>query len=256
MTIDTAGPAPVHPVPVTATKGSFERLAGVLFSPGETFADIARKPTVLVPLLLFIVLGYLSVIVMVPRMDWESVQAQQMQQMKKRNVNMTDADMERASKMTKAFSSVVMYVSPLLGVLWYVIVAVVLFGAVRLMGGEGTFKQALSATLYAWVPLVLFSIILTIVIAARGTIDPTQMATAFKSNPAFLVDMKEHPVLFALLSSLDLFTIWTIVLLIFGFSALSKLSWAKTAAIVAGLWIVMVMVKIGFAALTAVQTSA
>jgi hypothetical protein len=256
MTIDAAGPAPIHPVPVTPTKGSFERLVGVLFSPGETFADIARKPTVLVPLLLFIILGYVSVIIMVPRMDWESVQAQQMQQMKKRSPSMSDADAERASKVGKAVGSVMMYISPLLGVLWYLVVAVVLFGAVRLMGGEGTFKQAFSATLYAWMPLVLFGIILSVVILARGTIDPTQMATAFKSNPAFLVDLKEQPVLFALLSSIDLFTIWTIVLLIFGFSALSKLSWAKTATIVVGLWVVMIVVKIGFAALTAAQTSA
>jgi Yip1-like protein len=256
MTIDAAGPAPVHPAPVTPAKGSWERLFGVLFSPGETFADIARKPTVLVPLLLFIVIGYISVIVMVPRMDWESVSAQQAQQMKKQRPNMSDADIERASKVGKAVGSVMMYVSPLLGVLWYLVVALVLFGAVRLMGGEGTFKQAFSATLYAWMPLVLFSIILTIVIIARGSIDPTQMATAFKSNPAFLVDMKEQPVLFSLLSSIDLFTIWTIVLLIFGFSALSRLSWAKTATIVVGLWVVMVMVKIGFAALTASQAAA
>ena len=67
MTTDTAGSAPLPPASVAPAKGSFERLAGVLFSPGETFADIARKPTVLVPLLLLILLGYVSVFLMVPR---------------------------------------------------------------------------------------------------------------------------------------------------------------------------------------------
>lgn len=254
MTIDTAGAAPVPPA--APAKSDPERLAGVLFSPGETFADIARKPTFLVPLILYLVLGYIGTFLVMPRMDWDAVTAQQAEQMKKQRPNMTDSDVEQAAKVGKAIGTVTAYVAPLLGVLWYLIVAVVLFGAVRLMGGQGTFKQAFSATLYAWVPLVLFSILLTIVIVARGNIDPMAMATAVKSNPAFLVDMKEQPVLFSLLSSFDVFTIWTIVLLIFGFSALSKLSWAKTAAIVVSLWIVMIMIKIGFAALGAAQMRA
>ena len=55
------------------------------------------------------------------------------------------------------------------------------------------------------------------------------MATMIKTNPGFLVDMKTHPMLFALLSSLDVFTIWTVVLLIIGFAALSRASKAKAA---------------------------
>lgn len=256
MTVDSIAPAPMEPPAAVASKGAFARLIGVLFEPGATFADIARKPTVLVPLIVFVVLGYIGSIIMIPRMDWDAVTEQQAQQMKKQRPNMSDADIERMGKVAKAMGTVTGYIAPILGILWYLIVALVLFGAVRLMGGEGTFKQAFSATLHAYVPLTLFGVILWIVVLAQGTIDPTAMATVVKSNPAFLVDMKEQPVLFALLSSFDLFTIWTVVLLIFGFSALSKLSWAKTAAIVVTLWMVMVMVKLGFAALTAAQMRA
>ncbi len=255
MTIDSSAPAP--PPALIPAKGAVERLIGVLFTPGETFADIARKPSFLVPLLLFTLVGYACTFLVMPRMDWDSLMAQQAEQMKKQRPNMSESDLEQVGKMGKAMGKVTSYIAPLLSLLWYLVVALILFGAVRVMGGEGTFKQAFSATLYAWMPLFLFSIILTIVVIARGTIDPMTMATAVKSNPAFLMDMKEQPVLFALLSSLDVFTIWTIVLLIFGFSALSKLSWAKTAAIVVTLWVVMILVKIGFAALgAAAQTAA
>lgn len=255
MTNDSSAPASAPAVP--PAKSAIERMIGVLFSPGETFADIARKPTFLLPLLLFTVVGYACTFMILPRMDWDSVMAQQAEQMKKQRPNMSEADLEQAGKMGKAIGRVTAYIAPLLSLVWYLVVALILFGAVRVMGGEGTFKQAFSATLYAWMPLFLFSIILTVVVVARGTIDPMTMATAVKSNPAFLVDMKEQPVLFALLSSLDVFTIWTIVLLIFGFSALSKLSWSKTAAIVVTLWLVMILVKSGFAALgAAAQTAA
>jgi hypothetical protein len=79
------------------------------------------------------------------------------------------------------------------------------------------------------------------------------MATVLKSNPAFLVDMKEHAVLFSLLSSLDIFTIWTIVLLIIGFAALTRSSKAKSAAIVIPLWAVVILIKVGFAAMGAAR---
>ncbi|MGZ5473791.1 MAG: YIP1 family protein, partial [Thermoanaerobaculia bacterium] len=139
---------------------------------------------------------------------------------------------------------------------WWAVLALILFGAFRLMGADVGYKQALSATLYAWVPLTLFSILSTIVIVMRGNVDPTHMATIVKSNPAFLVDMQAQPVLYSLLASFDVFTIWTIVLLVFGFAAASKFSRAKSAAIIVSLWIVMLVIKVGFAALGAARMNA
>ena len=116
--------------------------------------------------------------------------------------------------------------------IWHLIVALVLFGAFRLLGGEATFKQAFSATLYRMDAAGTLRHHPDHRSHGAGTIDPTTMATVVKSNPAFLVDMKEQPVLFALLSAIDVFTIWTIVLLSFGFSASSRFSLAKSASIV------------------------
>jgi hypothetical protein len=254
MTIDTAGAAPAPPQPAAPSKNVFERIAGVLFSPAETFADIARRPDILWPLLIIIIIGYATTFVMMPRMDMDAAFAEQEAQMRKQN--MSDADIERAQNIGKGFMKVMTFVGPAVGVLWYLVVAVVLWGACRMMGGQGDFKQAFSATLYAWMPLIIFGIILTIVAVARGSIDPTQMATAVKSNPAFLVDMKEQPVLASFLATFDIFTIWTVVLLVFGFSALSRLSKAKVATIVLVLWGLMIVVKLGFAALGAARMNA
>jgi hypothetical protein len=92
---------------------------------------------------------------------------------------------------------------------------------------------------------------MAIVVASRGAFNPTEAATLVKSNPAFLVEQKAQPALFSLLSSLDVFTIWTLVLAVFGFSAMSRLSRKTSAVIIFSLWIAFVFVKIGIAALTA-----
>lgn len=249
---DIADASPTPP-PAAPTKNTLQRIAGVLFAPAETFQDIARKPNILGPLLIIILLGYVSTFFIIQRMDWNAVMEAQMDQMKKQNPNMTQEDVDRASRITSTFGKAIGWVAPLMGVVWYVIVAGALLLAFRMMGGEGNFAQALSTSLYAWMPLLISGILMTIVIIARGSVDPTQMATVVKSNPAFLVDMKEHAVLFSLLSSLDIFMIWTIVLLIIGFSTFTKSSKAKSAAIVISLWAVVILIKVGFAALGAAR---
>ncbi|MDQ3281227.1 MAG: YIP1 family protein [Acidobacteriota bacterium] len=231
----------------------FQRIAGVLFAPAESFEEIARKPDIVAPMLVIVAISFLTVAAIVPRFDMESLISNQRETIQKQNPNMTEADFERIGRMTSAFAKVMFWLSPLFNLIVYVVFASVLLFAFRLMAGEGTFAQAVSATLYAFIPLVLFSIILAIVVLVQGSFDPVTAPTIVKSNPAFLVDFKEQPVLFSLLSSLDLFTIWTVVLLIFGFAALSKLPRARSAAIVIFLWFVFILVRVGFAAMGAAR---
>lgn len=255
MTIESAGPSPAQPVTAVPNgKNSFQRLAGVLFAPAETFQDIARKPDILVPLIVLLLISYASTLLIMPHLDFDAVVAQQAEMMQKQNPNMSAADVARIGRITKGMAKVTGFVAPVLVVIGFVLVALVLWGACRMMGGAGDFKQAFSATLYAWVPRVIIAgIIGTIIVMTKGMVDPTAMPALVKSNPAFLVDMKEQPILFSLLASFDVFVIWTIVLLIIGFSTLSKLSRAKTAAIVITLWFVTIFVKLGFAALGAAR---
>jgi hypothetical protein len=249
-------PPGIPPAVAPPAKNFGQRIAGVLFAPAETFEDIARRPDVLMPLILILVISFLSTAVVMPRMDLEAMAAEHGETMRKHNPNMASADIERMEQFTVALAKVTGWISPLFVLLWWVIIAAVLLLAMRLMGGEGSFKQAFSGTLYSWMPLAVFGIITSIVVVARGTFDPTTASTLVKSNPAFLVDMKEQPVLFSLLASFDVFTIWTLVLFILAVAAISKLSRARSAAIVISLWVVMIVIKLGFAALGAARMPA
>jgi len=254
-TDDSSQPAapPVAPPAAEPDVNPFQRIAGVLFAPVRTFAEIARRPDILVPLVLIIVIGYASTIAIMPRIDWDTVMDQQFAQARKANPNMSDEDFQRMSKFGMAMGKGIAYVQPLLAVIWYVIVAGVLLLGVRMFGGEGNFQQAFSVTLYAWFPLILYGILTTIVVVAKGTFDPTHVATLVKSNPAFLIDMKQHFVLYSLLSMLDVFTFWMLALLIIGFASVSKFSKAKAAAVVIPAWLLLVLIRLGFAAMGAAR---
>lgn len=249
----TTTPTTTETVEAPPHKGVLQRIAGVLFAPAETFADIARRPDVLAPALFILVIGYITTAIALPRFDFDALTAMQREQVLKQNPQMAQKDLERMDRYTVAGTKVFAWCAPVLMFAWYAFVAGVFLLAFRLMGGEGTYKQAFSATLYSWMPMLLAGIIGTIVILARGTFDPTTAQTLVKSNPAFLVEMKEQPVLFSFLASFDLFTLWTVILLAFGFSALSRRSLRTALAIVIPLWLAFVLVRLGFTALSAAR---
>jgi hypothetical protein len=232
----------------------FSRIAGVLFAPAETFAAIARRPDIVGPLLVIIIVGYIGTAVIMPKFDYEALHSAQADEMRKRDPNVGEQQLAQVRRVTTAVTKVGGWSSPIIAVALYALIAGVLLLAFRLFGGDGTYKQAFSATLYAWMPMVLLGIVSTIIVFAQGTFNPVTAPTLVKSNPAFLVDMTEQPVLFALLASIELFSIWRLVLLTYGFAAVSRVSKAKAATIVFGLWLALTFVRVGIAALTASRT--
>jgi hypothetical protein len=248
MTNSPVDPPAAPPSAAAPESGTFARIAGVIVSPASTFAEIARKPNVLGPLLISIVISIAGTALIVPRVDFAATYREAFEQR-----GMTQAQMERALPMAAAIGKATAYFGPLLQLIAFAVIAGVLLIAFRMFGGEGNYKQAFSATLYGWIPLFLKGILAMIVLLTRKTISLNDLANPLRSNLAFLVDMKSNPVAFSLLGSLDVFTIWTIVLMVFGFAALSRLSRVRSAAIVVSLWLIVVLFKVGGAAIGAAR---
>lgn len=216
---------------------SFQRIIGVLFSPDATFASIARRPDWVVPLVILLVVGLLGGIAIAQRVDFNVVARDAMET----NPQTAKLAPDRVDKMvhfTAATMKVSAYASPAIMAVVLIIVSGVLLIGCRLFGGEGDFKQAFSATTYAWYPRVIKGILAAIVLLSKKGISIWDLQNPVRSNLGFLFDPKTKPVQFALGSSLDLFSIWSVVLLVIAFAALSRLSRARSAVIVVSLWII------------------
>ena len=239
-------PPPPAPAAPPESVSGFGRLIGVLFSPDATFASIARKPDWVVPLVLYLVVGIFGGIVFAQKVDFLSAARAQMEAQGKASPEQID----RALNIQKYVTKIVSYASPLFTLIFFVVGAALLMLAYRVMGGEGEFGHYFSVFLYAWVPRFIQSCILTAIIAFRsGLTDAQLLPVLVRSNLGFLADMKTQPVLFSLLSSFDIFTIWSIVLMIIGFAYVSRFSKGKSAGILITLWALVIAIKLGFAAL-------
>ena len=220
-----------------SSEGAFARLVGVLFSPDETFASIARRPDWLVPLLLFMLLAVGGGIAVAQHVDFASTMREQMEE--RSQGKLTSDQIDAQVKISSAVAKVVAYCAPVFTVVIYVIVAAIMMLVYRMIGGEGGFKQYFSITLYAWLPRTIQSVILAIILFVRSTpVAAGDLPTLVRSNLAFLVDPHDHKVLFALLSSFDLFSIWSLVLMAIGFAYVSRFSKAKSATVLGTTWLI------------------
>jgi len=248
MTTSDVVPPDAPPPEPAAKPNGFARLAGVIFNPGQTFESIVRRPDFLVPVLVILVVTIISTCILVPRMDFAATMREQWEKS-----GMPADKIEANLKFGVAFAKAIAWVSPGLAFLGIVIIAGVLLLAFRLAGGQGTFNQAFSIMLYCEVPSILKGIVVAAIVAGRGSIDPQMIATLVPSNLGFLTSAKEHAMAFAALSSIDLFTLWTLVLITIGFSTMSRLSRAKSAVIVVCLWLLTVLLKLGAAAMQSLR---
>ncbi|HEY2091047.1 MAG TPA: Yip1 family protein [Thermoanaerobaculia bacterium] len=228
---DVVPPSPAEP----EKANTLQRITGVLFNPGPTFESIAQRPNILGPLLVFIVIGILSAVAVGVKADFNSLAREAIEA----NPNIPPDRVESSVNMTKGIMKVSMYASPLLIVLMLVITAGVCLLAFRMFGGEGNFNIALSVTIYAWFPRLIRGILGAIVVLTKGSMSLYDLQNPVMSNLAFLFDPKTQPVQYALGSALDIFNIWSLVLLIIGMAAMSKLSKARSATIVIVLWVIV-----------------
>jgi hypothetical protein len=120
-----------------------------------------------------------------------------------------------------------------------------------LSGGGLKFGVPFAIVNYAQVPAMLGAILAIVVLALKpyGQVDP-QALTA--TNLAAFLPGDSAPWLTSLGASIDLFWIWCMILLAIGFSKANprKISKGTAAAIVFGLWLLWVLVKVGWAALS------
>jgi hypothetical protein len=241
--------AAVPPSPEAARVSSFGRVFGVLFSPKQTFDSIAKRPTWLVPIVLGCCFFIAVVVVFTQRGGWPSffekqnANSSRMQQMSAEDREKT---LDAQIKIAPTFGYVEGVVLPFLVAL---VAAGVFLGVFNAMGVNTSFKTSLAIVSYAWVPWLIHGI-LSILILFLKDISTVDLQNLVASNPGAFLSDDASKWLTACLSSIDIFAIWTMVLLGIGFSSVNskKLPFGKAFVTVAGVWIVYVLVKVGLTA--------
>ncbi|QQR72699.1 MAG: YIP1 family protein [Holophagales bacterium] len=227
-------------------ESSFGRLFGVIVSPRKTFESIAEKPTWALALVVLMLVGTVAVWFSISKIDPASLARSVAEQSNQElPPQMTP---ERLHTMTMVSSVVFALV---FGPLIYLAAAGLFLVASRLFGSEIDFRRAFSVTLHGLVPFGVAALLgIPVALAKESvTLEEVQGGSILASNLGAFASPDLGKVSQALLSSVDLFSIWCIVLLVIGFQTVGKLSRGSATASVVTVWMLGLLAKVGMAAL-------
>ena len=243
-----------------ARLGPFARLTGALLSPGETFADVNRKPTWIAPMIIAIATVLASTFFFQWRVhpDWDSIMRSQIKKrMERSNQSLTDEQMQQQVNFAKGIAKFSPIIAAVFTPIIYVICALIFTLGLMFIQAKTTFKKILSVVAWSFAATGIVATVVTMAsLMVRDeeglrSIDPTQPAGIVPSNLAAFLPSETSAVIKSLAGSLDIFTIWILILLSIGFAAIAgsrKITSGKAATVVFGFWAVFVLIKVGWAA--------
>ncbi len=224
-----------------------QRFVGVFYSPGETFADIARKPDFLFPLIALIVASVAVTETMLAKIGMTRIITTAIEQ-SGRPLPPPD-QLATAIKVQTIIAHIAGAVA--LPIVLVIVAAIGLLIVNVFFGGKISFLSAFSVTCYAYLVTLVGSVMGEAMIFF-GDQENFNVNAFIPSNVGFFLNQKETPkALMSLASSFDVFTLWPMILLGVGLSAaaLGKVKARSIFLVYFGIWMLFVLAKMGIASL-------
>lgn len=224
-------------------------LGNIFFEPGNVFEDMRRKPRFLVAGL--IVLAAISIfqVVFIEKIGYKEIVKSRIESSSRTR----DLDKDQKKQIVEQQGSdMIKYITfgatPVVIVVVFLIGGLIYWGLSSAMGGSGKFLGGLSVWVYSSLPPSIVFTLANLLVLFLKSADDIDIANSqnglVKANPSFFIDATAHPVLAALLGSIDLFAIWGWVLASIGLQKVFKLSSGSSWAVVLILALVGVGAKV------------
>ncbi len=228
---------------------AFGRLLGALVAPTRTFTVLREKPSWVVALLVLIGLGVGLGVLMSGKIDWVEVTRDAIEA---RGTQMSEEDVERVIDLQEKMGPIMLMVGPLVvAPLGFMLASLIFMVVSKMLGGELAFQQSLATFVHGLMPRAVGGLLSVPVILGRDgfSAEELQTGSVLTSNLASLAPEGASPAVVSLLSSVDVFSIWALVLLILGYSVVARVSRGAAAGGVIVVWLVYVLGKAGLATL-------
>lgn len=231
---------------VEKEKRSFLSLViGVFMEPTKTFPIlIEKKLWMLFPICLIFLSTFFSTYTFYERVDREAFMTEQFRKSKFAS-QMSQEQMDKVIDDFKNKSSLMQSIMvPFFIFVWLILASVVYYFSFLALGGLNTFMQTLQIVFWAELTTFLAQVISIPVMLFKSPDQLLNSQEILLTNLGAIIGSENlSPVLFSLLSSLDIFIISNLILLTLGLAAVSKLSKGFSALLIFSLFAVKVILK-------------
>lgn len=229
-----------------------ERVVDTFVAPSKTFMDVRRSASWWLPYILLCVVSYAFAFGISQKVGWSQLVDNTLRENPKSAERMATAPPEQAAKIhtfTEYSFKIPFYLNPITNLIFLAFMSVVLWPTINfLFGGRARYSQVLCVSAYAWL-ISCIKTVLALVVLYIGNIGETfTIDNMIGTSPGYYISTPGA--LKTLLTSLDLFTIWTLIVLAIGLSIVARTKRSAGMIAVFGWWILIVLVKVGYAAAT------
>jgi hypothetical protein len=231
------------------------RVIDTFIAPSKTFNDILRDASWWLPWLLgvLVTLGYSAAIQQ--KIGWDKTYSNILQhssETQQERFQQLSADQQARQKAVAAsFTKYIVWASPLLGLLFSAIAAGVLMMTLNFgLGGHAKFGQLFAVWMYATLPWLIQAILAAIVLFAGLDADAFNLKNPVGTNVGYYLPADWPQWLIAFGTSIDVLTIWVVILLIMGCAIVARTKLASTATAIVVWWVIITLVKTGMAAIS------
>jgi Yip1-like protein/TIR domain-containing protein len=218
--------------------GELARVFNTFTAPTKTFNDLRRNPAWWGPFVLLALLSTAWVFAVDKKIGFEKVLQNEFKASHAQAERLNQLPEDARTRMFETQSSLVRnvtYANPILSLIWNLIVAAILLATFRLgFRAEIRFKTALSILMYASLPLMLKSLVALEVVAGASP-DSFSIQNPVATNPGYFLNPAQSIFWYRLMSALDVFMIWTLLLTGIGFACVCNLR-RRTASVVVFGW--------------------
>ncbi len=242
---------PEEALPVEGTSLSqMERVIDAYIAPSKTFTDIFRSRSWWLPFLLIVLAGYLLTATVQTKVGWQQLVENEIHANPKLSDQMgalpADQLATRERIMQYSFRGG-FYAGPLFNLAFVAFAALILWPTINFgFGGSATYGRVFCVGMYAALPGILSAVLAAVMLWAGRSPETFTTTSLLGSNPGYYINTPGA--LKTLLTSLDVFTLWTLALLGMGLSIVARTKRSAGYLAVFGWFIVIVLFRTALAA--------
>lgn len=215
--------------------GFVSRISGIFFEPKKVFNFLNSKPSWFFAFLLILLIGVVIAEITLP----QNLLLQKEIVSQSPKISSTPEVLDKMTEITTGKRITAAISTPIVAFIWLLILtSVVYFFCNIILGGESSYKKLLSIVTYTFFIPALGSILKTPLILAKNSAD-------VQTSLAILMAGDYNKIRHMLLSALDIFSIWQLILIALGITVLYKFS--STKAFIAAFvgWFILVILGTG-----------
>jgi len=234
----------------------WQRVANAFVAPQKTFDDIKHGnrswwlPWIIGALFTYVLFG--AVVQNIGIQQVVDNQIRMSARAQERLAQATPEQREISNKVSLWVTEGAFIGAPVMGLIGAAVVSFVLLGTINFVfGGKANFGDVFAVTYYAWLPGIV-KVLLGVAVIYAGIAPESFNAKNFAPTNlgAFLDPVDTNNALYALATSLDAVTIWTLILLSIGVATVAGIKRSSGYIAVFGWWALVVLFSVGWAAVT------